>query len=87
MSTAKGYTTLLLKTESGVPKGSVPKLLLFMISINDICPSLTSNNHFFAGGCVLFREMKYSTNATALQIDLNTVCDWWNIYLAIAIQS
>ena len=65
---------------SGVPQGSVLGPVLFLLYINDIITDVDSKINLFADDCALYREIKSSEDAFALQNDLDRLyrwsCDW-----------
>ena len=62
--------------ESGVPQGIFLGPLMFILYINDISEGTTSFIRLFADDCILFRIIRSACDATALQRDLNKLCDW-----------
>ena len=61
---------------SGVPQGTVLGPLLFLaftFNINDLPASLTSKAHLFADDCLIYRSISSTTDAEALQADLNSL--------------
>ena len=64
------------RVESGVPQGTVLGPLLFLIYINDLPDNLHSTVRLFADDCVLYKNIKSSQDAHALQKDLETLSAW-----------
>ena len=64
-----------------MPQGSVLGSLLFIIFINDICESLTSNAYLFADNTKLYKIIKDSNDTVPLQEDLNKILNWSDIWL------
>ena len=64
-------------THSGVPQGSVPGPLLFLIYINDLERYTKSNINFFADDTMLFSIVKDPViSADDLIHDLDVICQW-----------
>lgn len=85
--TANNHSSSSAAVHSGVPQGSVLGPLLFLIYINDLTSSLSSNIHLFADDCVIFREITSNNDSLSLQSDLNKVAAWcstWRMDLNIA---
>ncbi len=83
----EGHLSSWTKVCSGVPQGSVLGPLLFIIYVNDIASTLSSECKLFADDCVLYQNITSNSDSTALQYDLNQVSDWckkWQLSLNIA---
>ena len=61
---------------SGVPQGSVLGLILFLIYINDLDDSITSNVLKFADDTKLFRKVNTDGDKQHLQNDLDRLVKW-----------
>ena len=61
---------------SGVPQGSVLGPILFLIDINDLDDSITSNVLKFAGDTKLFRKVNTDGDKQHLQNDLDRLVKW-----------
>ena len=65
------------KVNTGVPKGSILRPLLFLIYINDLPNSLQSNPKRFADDTSLFSTAKDITTSTvSLNNDLTKISEW-----------
>ena len=61
---------------SGVPQGTLPALLIFLLFINDIGENLTSHIRLFTDDCQLFRIIDSVTNTVTLKTDLCKMSLW-----------
>ena len=66
---------------SGVPQGTVLGPLLFVIYINDMLDSITSDGLLFADDTKVFRQITSKDDAMELQADLNRLKAWTEIWL------
>ena len=69
---------------SGVPQGSVLRLLLFLIYINDLYDNITSNAINFADDTNVFRKVNINGDKQHLQNDLDRLVKWsekWQMLL------
>ena len=57
---------------SGVPQGP----LLFFAYVNDIWRNAESNIRPFANDCIIYREIKDSSDIDKLQTELNRLGEW-----------
>ena len=64
------------KVLSGVPQGTVLGPLLFLVHINDLPQSVTSNVRLFADDCLLYRKVKTPKDQEILQEDLKHLEIW-----------
>ena len=65
---------------SGVPQGSVLGPILFLIYINDLDDSITSNVLKFADDTKLFRKVNTDGDKQHLQNDLDRLVKWYEIW-------
>ena len=61
---------------SGVPQGTVLGPILFLVHINDIADSVTSEIRLFADDCVCYREINDPSDCQRLQEDIDKLGDW-----------
>ena len=78
-----GQNSSWANVHAGVPQGSIPGPLLFLIYINDLSDHLTSNEKLFGDDASLFSVVHdVNTSAKELNDDLKKVNDWafqWKI--------
>ena len=65
-----------VKVTSGVPKGSVLGIIIFLIYINDLPNSLSTNVCLLADDAIVNRENKSPQDCLELQNDLNKLIAW-----------
>ena len=71
-----GETSSSAPVTSGVPQGSVLGPILFLIYINDMPESITSNCRLFADDSIVYREIESPQDTTCLQEDLASLERW-----------
>ena len=71
-----GFSSDWKEVTSGVPQGSVLGPLLFIIFVNDIDQSVTSNLLKFADDAKLFRQVSDQSDVDALREDLRNLYQW-----------
>ena len=64
------------KVISGVPQGTVLGPLLFLIYINVLPEGIQSKDRLFADDCIIYKEIKSSTDQLQLQDDVDCVTAW-----------
>ena len=69
--------------KSGVPQGSVLGPLLFLIYINDIDDSVSTNLLKFADDTKVFHAVPNSKEIDRLQMDLGNLCKWSHDWLML----
>ena len=74
-----GSASISIQVTSGVPQGTVP--LFFLLYINDLPNSLTSNVRLFADDCLLYLPVKSDSDTSLLQNYLLTLEEWQNTWL------
>ena len=67
-----GTTSSAAPVTSGVPQGTVSVI----VYINDLPSCVKSSARFFADDCLLYRRINSSTDAKALQEDLDNLQQW-----------
>ena len=71
-----GEASELVPVSSGLPQGTVLGPLLFLIYINDITESISSDLRLFADDCLLYRVIKSTRDCKILQQDLDRLVRW-----------
>ena len=66
---------------SGIPQGTVLELVLFVICINDILDSVTSEGYLFADDTKIFHKVTSQEDALKFQFDIEALEDWSNKWL------
>ena len=63
---------------SGIPQGSVPGPLLFVLYIDDLPDGLVSEVFMLADDTKVYREIKDDTDRETLQSDIDALQEWSN---------
>ena len=71
-----GATSDMVEVISGVPQGTVLGPLLFLMFINDLPDTVTSNTRLFADDCIIYRTVKSIQDCLQLQEDLRELAIW-----------
>jgi hypothetical protein len=71
-----GHESNWLEVTSGVPQGSILRPLMFLVYINDLPSSVTSNVDLFADDSVIHHQISTSNDCVLFQENLNQVGDW-----------
>ena len=71
-----GVTSTWTAVKSGIPQGSIPGPLLFVIFINDLPKEVTSKILLFADDIKLYREVGNQVDSSSLQTDLTNLTVW-----------
>ena len=73
-----GFESSKLDITCGVPQGSTPGHLLFLLYINDLkfCLNKSSSNHFADDTCLIYASKKIKTLETILNTDLKATSEW-----------
>ena len=66
---------------SGIPQGTVLGPVLFVLYINDILDSVTSEGFLFADDTKIFHHITSIEDALKLQSDIESLEDWSNKWL------
>ena len=77
-----GSSSSWIPVTSGVPQGSVLGPLLFLLYINDIGAGVRSDLRLFADDCILYRQIKNTSDTILLQEDIDRLYSWskkWQI--------
>ena len=61
---------------SGIPEGSEPLPLLFLVFVNDLPGWIKTNIRMFADDTKVWTKLVSEADVTQLQDDLNSLCDW-----------
>jgi hypothetical protein len=71
-----GYDSVPYLSESGIPQGSNLGPLLFIMFINDLIESISSNCIAYADDVKVYREVESTNDAMLLQDDISKVHIW-----------
>ena len=74
--TLDGVSSSPVCVTSGVPQGTVLGPLLFLIYLNDIADTLSSEIRLLADDCILYRQIKNDYDTKELQTDVDKLCAW-----------
>ena len=66
---------------SGLPQGTVLGPAMFLLYINDLPATIKSTVRLLADDCIMYKEITSSEDAAALQVDINSLCVWQNLWL------
>lgn len=80
-TTVNNHNSSFSQVHSGVPQGSVLGPLLFLIFINDLPNSVSSQIRLFADDCVIYRNIYSNDDRLALQHDIDSVTAWCSTWL------
>ena len=72
----EGQSSTTSSVTSGVPQGTVLGPLLFLVFINDLPSMATSTTRMFADDCLMYRTIHDTSDAAALQADLDNLQQW-----------
>ena len=81
-----GVTSSSVSVTSGVPRGMVLGLLMFVLYINDIITNINSPLRIFADNCLFYRIINTPEDTAILQQDLDQIASWvttWQLTLHI----
>ena len=76
-----GAESELAHVVSGIPQGSVLGPILFIIYINDLLESITTNGLLYADDTKIFHHIASRDDALALQSDIDSLVEWSNKWL------
>ena len=76
-----GESSTQVRVGSGVPQGTVLGPLMFLLFINDIGKEVKESKlRLFADDCLLYRDIRSTSDMEALQKDLDSLSNWANTW-------
>lgn len=76
-----GVSSDKVHVSSGVPQDTVLGPAMFLLYINDLPATIKSTVRLLADDCIMYKEITSSEDAAALQVDINSLCVWQNLWL------
>ena len=74
--TLNGSPSQWLPVTSGVPQGTVLGPFPILIYMNDIVENLSSEIRLYADDCILYNEIRSTSDCVVLQRDIDTLHDF-----------